>query len=141
MSGTAGDDQATGSTACVRAMLNSEIPGPLPWGIGINCTKVHRLEPLLLEYEAAVADVLGKDAEWPALVLYPDGTNGEVYNTSTKTWDMPKQGANTGSADILKWFNFMATDMIGLVAFDENFGLVETGEVRPGIIHSHRAWN
>ena len=25
----------------------------------------------------------------PALVLYPDGTNGEVYNTATQTWEIP----------------------------------------------------
>ena len=27
---------------------------------------------------------------WPALVLYPDGTNGEVYNTTTQTWELPE---------------------------------------------------
>ncbi|KAL2210067.1 Homocysteine S-methyltransferase [Sarocladium strictum] len=106
----------TAAGDAVKAMLDSRIPGPLPWGIGINCTKVHRLEPLLLEYEAAVADVLGKDAEWPALVLYPDGTNGEVYNTSTKTWDMPEEGSTTGTADKLPWEEVLSRAVAGTKA-------------------------
>lgn len=88
----------------VKAMLDPSIPGALPWGIGINCTKVHRLETLLLEFEAAVAEVLGAGAkEWPALVLYPDGTNGEVYNTSTQTWDMPEDLKAGVGSDHLPW--------------------------------------
>lgn len=35
----------------------------------------------------------------------------------------------TGYADIWKWFTFMATDLIGVVAFGEPFGLLKTGVV------------
>jgi hypothetical protein len=34
-----------------------------------------------------------------------------------------------GHADIWKWFTFMATDLIGVVAFGEPFGLLKTGVV------------
>lgn len=99
----------TPASLAVEAMLDSTIPGPRPWGIGINCTKVHRLEPLIQEYEAAVSKVLG-DKEWPALVLYPDGTNGEVYNTTTKTWDMPE---GTTGENGLAWEEVLATAVEG----------------------------
>lgn len=62
-----------------------------PWGIGINCTKLHKLQDLVDKFEAAVS-VLVRDSKisaWPALVLYPDGTNGEVYNTTTQKWELP----------------------------------------------------
>lgn len=64
------------------------------WGIGINCTKVYKLDGLLRQYEEAVAALLedGTVREWPALVLYPDGTNGEVYNTTTQKWELPDTG-------------------------------------------------
>lgn len=94
----------------VRAMLDPTTPGSLPWGIGINCTKVHKLASLVKEYEAAVKELVteGTIGEWPALVLYPDGTNGEVYNTTTQTWDMPSEGGVPGDpwerqiADVIK---------------------------------------
>lgn len=75
----------------VEAML---LPNDLmaqPWGIGINCTKMHKLEGLIAEFEEAVGRLVasGKLAAWPALVLYPDGTNGEVYNTTTQIWEVP----------------------------------------------------
>lgn len=64
-----------------------------PWGVGINCTKLHKLEGLVARFEGAV-DRLVRDgtlAAWPALVLYPDGTNGEVYNTTTQQWELPAE--------------------------------------------------
>lgn len=75
----------------VEAMLDSDVSSVLPWGIGINCTKVNKLPALVRMYEAAVADmVLARRLdEWPSLVLYPDGTNGEVYNTATQKWELP----------------------------------------------------
>ncbi|KAL2757263.1 hypothetical protein ACRALDRAFT_2039731 [Sodiomyces alcalophilus JCM 7366] len=75
----------------VTAMLSSAVEGPRPWGIGINCTKVGKLRSLISSYESAVAELVEAeemDAFPPALVLYPDGTNGEVYNTSTQTWEL-----------------------------------------------------
>jgi homocysteine S-methyltransferase len=77
--------------AAVEAMLDPEVSTKLPWGIGINCTKVDKLDQLLQIFERTVAGMVekGKITEWPALVLYPDGTNGEVYNTTTQKWEMP----------------------------------------------------
>lgn len=75
----------------IEAML---LPGEAkvqPWGVGINCTKIHKLEDLIGKFEAAVSGLVdaGRVAAWPALVLYPDGTNGEVYNTTTQKWELP----------------------------------------------------
>jgi len=67
----------------VEAMLEGEERKPM--GIGLNCTRVGKVEGLVLEFEDAVKslDLSGK----VALVFYPDGTQGEVYNTSTKEWE------------------------------------------------------
>ncbi|KAK3393331.1 Homocysteine S-methyltransferase [Podospora didyma] len=76
----------------VAAMLSSEVSAYVPWGIGINCTKVGKLASLVKRYEKAVQGLIDTNilVDWPSLVLYPDGTNGEVYNTTTKTWELPE---------------------------------------------------
>ncbi|KAF3762824.1 Homocysteine S-methyltransferase [Cryphonectria parasitica EP155] len=75
----------------VEAMLAPAESKAQPWGIGINCTKMHKLEDLVAKFEDAVSKLIetGRVAAWPALVLYPDGTNGEVYNTTTQEWEVP----------------------------------------------------
>ncbi|GJC83387.1 homocysteine S-methyltransferase 1 [Colletotrichum liriopes] len=75
----------------VTAMLSPDVATSRPWGIGINCTKVWKLESLIRSYESAVRELIeeGAIAEAPALILYPDGTNGEVYNTTTQKWELP----------------------------------------------------
>lgn len=75
----------------VEAMLAPAEGKAQPWGIGINCTKLHKLERLVAKFENAVTALwnAGRITEWPALVLYPDGTNGEVYNTTTQEWELP----------------------------------------------------
>lgn len=80
----------TPATEVVKSMLSREY-GPLPWGIGINCTKIERIRPIIAQYEAAVEQLIqeGEVPAWPALVLYPDGTNGEVYNTTSQQWEKP----------------------------------------------------
>lgn len=78
----------------VEAMLDPAVAAVQPWGIGVNCTAVGKLPRLLRRYESAVALMLrrGLIQAWPALVLYPDGTAGEVYNTSTQAWEpAPKE--------------------------------------------------
>ncbi|KAF4987117.1 hypothetical protein FDECE_15600 [Fusarium decemcellulare] len=77
--------------AAVEAMLDRDVSANVPWGIGINCTKVDKLDSLLQIFESTVARLVeqGKLSEWPSLVLYPDGTNGEVYNTTTQKWELP----------------------------------------------------
>lgn len=88
-----GDQLPDGSSIeqVVEAML---LPGESkiqPWGVGINCTKLHKLPDLVEKFETAVSILVreGKISAWPALVLYPDGTNGEVYNTTTQKWELP----------------------------------------------------
>ncbi|KAI1336272.1 Homocysteine S-methyltransferase [Xylariaceae sp. FL0016] len=72
----------------VNTMLSSKYLGSPPWGIGINCTKIGKLSRLVQLYEAAVSRLsnTGETTIWPSLVLYPDGTNGEIYDTVSKTW-------------------------------------------------------
>ncbi|KAI1428177.1 Homocysteine S-methyltransferase [Xylaria sp. FL1777] len=75
----------------IRALLSLEHSDNPPWGIGINCTKIAELPKLVREYEIGVR-LLEEDnhlRSWPSLLLYPDGTNGEVYDTAAKTWKMP----------------------------------------------------
>ncbi|KAI1761900.1 Homocysteine S-methyltransferase [Hypoxylon sp. FL1150] len=75
----------------VDALLNPIHSENVPWGIGINCTKVAKIPKLIRMFENAVSRLAsaGSLKEKPALVLYPDGTNGEVYDTITKTWQVP----------------------------------------------------
>jgi homocysteine S-methyltransferase len=64
--------------------------GAVPTGIGINCTKIGKIDGLIVDYENAIRELIecGRVEEWPQwLVVYPDGTNGEVYNTATKEWE------------------------------------------------------
>ncbi|KAI0408893.1 Homocysteine S-methyltransferase [Xylaria palmicola] len=75
----------------IRALLSLEYAGYPPWGIGINCTKIVELPQLVRAYEMSVR-LLEEDGHlgsWPSLLLYPDGTNGEIYDTVTKTWRLP----------------------------------------------------
>lgn len=41
-----------------------------------------------------------------------------------------KRDAHTGRADILKWFTFMATDVIGELSFGASFDMLKSEEVR-----------
>ncbi|KAH8168191.1 hypothetical protein CIB48_g71 [Xylaria polymorpha] len=75
----------------IRALLSLEHSDNPPWGIGINCTKIAELPQLVKAYEVSVK-LLEEDGHlhsWPSLLLYPDGTNGEIYDTVTKTWKLP----------------------------------------------------
>lgn len=76
----------------VNAMLGRN-GSQLPKGIGMNCTAVGKIESLILEFEVAVKTLVesGEVEEWPSLVVYPDGTAGEVYDTTTKEW-VEKEG-------------------------------------------------
>ncbi|KGO69639.1 Homocysteine S-methyltransferase [Penicillium expansum] len=73
----------------VRAALAPLEGGAVPWGIGANCTKMHKLGGLVDLFGRAVAEGIAKEeiSAVPSLVLYPDGTNGEVYNTTTQIWE------------------------------------------------------
>ncbi|KAL8761817.1 MAG: hypothetical protein Q9184_002101 [Pyrenodesmia sp. 2 TL-2023] len=81
-----------GTTAeqAVCAMLSLEERGR-PWGIGINCTDIKKLDKLIRLYETAAMKALGRDCPRelrPWLVIYPDGAQGSVYNTETGEWEL-----------------------------------------------------
>jgi len=40
-----------------------------------------------------------------------------------------KVDAQTGVADLLKWWTFMATDIVGVLGFGQSFGMLELGKV------------
>ncbi|KAL8941639.1 MAG: hypothetical protein Q9211_001734 [Gyalolechia sp. 1 TL-2023] len=87
------DDQTlpdgSSAEAVVQAMFEvSDLESQRPWGIGINCTDIKKLDQLILKYEAAAEKVLGRSEPWPWLVTYPDGAQGSVYNTETGEWEM-----------------------------------------------------
>jgi homocysteine S-methyltransferase len=68
-----------------------------PWGLGVNCTQIHKLHTLIHHMGEEVAEAVSKGliSTVPSLVLYPDGTNGEVYNTTTQTWEFPDSFINS----------------------------------------------
>lgn len=76
----------------VESMLSPEFAKALPWGVGINCTNVWKLDTLLRGYEKAILAMTeaGQLQEWPALVLYPDGVNGEKFSYETMSWELPE---------------------------------------------------
>ncbi|KAI4133623.1 MAG: hypothetical protein LQ338_000135 [Usnochroma carphineum] len=83
----------TDAKKAVSAMLSLEVEGKAdrPWGIGINCTDIKKLDKLIRQYEAATEQVLSPGSpkeSWPWLVIYPDGAQGSVYNTETGEWEM-----------------------------------------------------
>ena len=74
----------------MNAMLRRTEGARTPMGVGINCTKVGKVERLIEEFESAAGELVreGEADEWPSLVVYPDGTKGEVYDTTTKDWEV-----------------------------------------------------
>lgn len=84
----------------VQAAVGEMASAPVPWGLGINCTKIYKLDGLVCEFGEEVASAIGKGrvGSVPTLVLYPDGTNGEVYNTATQTWE--KREGFTGGESV-----------------------------------------
>ena len=90
----------------VRAAISPMDGGLSPWGIGINCTKIHKLSGLIEKFGASVTDTIaaGHIMTAPSLVLYPDGTNGEVYNTTTQVWERPEETDKDGKRDTVRAF-------------------------------------
>lgn len=86
----------------VRAALEDVDGQATPWGLGINCTKIHKLPALVEKFGNNVAEMqtAGQVKNAPSLVLYPDGTNGEVYNTATQVWEK-KENASRDSVRLL----------------------------------------
>lgn len=73
----------------VRVMLSTRHDESLPFAIGLNCTKLHKVERIVRKFEAAIRHLQleEENVQWPSLVVYPDGTRGEVYNTTTCEWE------------------------------------------------------
>ncbi|KAL8903363.1 MAG: hypothetical protein Q9207_003973 [Kuettlingeria erythrocarpa] len=81
-----------GTTAeqAVCAMLSLE-EAERPWGVGINCTDIKKLDRLIRHYGNAATKAIDRSSQrgsWPWLVVYPDGAQGSVYNTGTGQWEM-----------------------------------------------------
>ena len=78
----------------VKAMLESRNNAAMPFAIGINCTRVGKVGELITQFEKAIRRMIeAKELDKaPALVFYPDGTKGEVYNTSTHEWELQDPG-------------------------------------------------
>lgn len=79
----------------VKTMLGTSDGEAVPSSIGLNCTKITKVDKLIALFEAAVTRLFeeGLIKRWPGLVLYPDGTDGEVYNTATMKWEQ-KESSN-----------------------------------------------
>lgn len=70
----------------VMALLEAEEMLEVPWGIGINCTAVNKIGPVEYQYRTAIKANFPRLVGKIWLILYPDGTRGEVYDTNTMTW-------------------------------------------------------
>jgi len=51
-----------------------------------------------------------------------------VRDTVASAVSRIRADAMTSSADLMKWWTFMATDIIGILGYGESFGLLEAGE-------------
>lgn len=54
-----------------------------PWGLGVNCVEVGRVSHLIKEFEEAAAKL---DVALPRLVVAPNGSKGQKYDSKTQTW-------------------------------------------------------
>lgn len=72
----------TSVAQAVTALLSTKHEN-VPFAIGINCTKVHKLHHLITQFEQSILDA---SLAFPTLVLYPDGVGGQVYNTAQQKW-------------------------------------------------------
>ena len=79
------DDSLPDGTSIARAVtvLLSVEHENMPFAIGINCTKVHKLQQLITQFERAI---LHAGLAFPTLLLYPDGAGGQVYDTVQQKW-------------------------------------------------------
>ncbi|RKF57090.1 putative homocysteine s-methyltransferase [Erysiphe neolycopersici] len=92
----------------IRSMLCKREKAEIPMGIGINCISIGKLETLIKKYEEVIFDMIlrGEIESWPCLIIYPDGTNGEVYNTATHEWETKENYDlnSVGTIYLLKFF-------------------------------------
>lgn len=76
----------------VQALLGNEDPvrHPRPWGIGINCTSLEHLPPLLSGFSTTADEICATSSERPWLVVYPNG--GDTYDPISRTWIHGSEG-------------------------------------------------
>jgi homocysteine S-methyltransferase len=127
----------------VVTMLDPTL-GPLPWGIGINCTKVQRLPPLV----AAFSDVLEALAKHPhtgfpgpamapRLVVYPDGAENLVYDTATQKW-LHSEGENGSGSQGSQWDDTVINCLQGALRKEIWDGILVGGCCKTGPGHIQR---
>jgi homocysteine S-methyltransferase len=68
----------------IEAALGTGNGWPQPWAVVVNCTRLENAERAVELMEAEVVKL--KSSRRPWLVLYPDGTQVEVFDTRTKSW-------------------------------------------------------
>lgn len=99
------DDECLPDGSTVEEVVDAALApmqdGYLPWGIGVNCTKIQKLPGLIDRFGPCIRQAIdaGQISTAPALVLYPDGTNGEVYNTTTQAWEKRENADSQGQTD------------------------------------------
>ena len=71
--------------AAKAALLDEGDEMSIPWGLGINCTRLEFLPRLVAEARDVAKRALEIHGVRPWLVLYPNG--GDVYNPETHSWE------------------------------------------------------
>jgi cytochrome P450 len=51
-----------------------------------------------------------------------------------------KEKALAGTADLMQWWTFLATDTVGQLGFGESFGMLERGEVSNHVLTTDHSW-
>ncbi|KAK0748421.1 homocysteine S-methyltransferase [Apiosordaria backusii] len=103
------DDKMPDGTSiehAVAGMVSKEFGRFAPQFVGINCTRVSKLDRLLGKFATAVQGLVaaGAVSHWPGLVLYPDGTReGEKYNTETKEWETSGEVSGKEKDEGVSW--------------------------------------
>ncbi|UKZ82515.1 hypothetical protein TrVFT333_010304 [Trichoderma virens FT-333] len=84
--------------AVIRAMLDPSIAPAVPWGVGINCTKVWKLDSLLRRYEAGMEQMAKCIIQQPRRGNYLKGLNRKTGSRGRrslqKLYGLQKQEAN-----------------------------------------------
>ena len=71
---------------------------PVPNAVGVNCTKLPHLIPIVKSLQTAIRMQYPNTA--PMLVLYPDGARDLVYNTETGEWE---SNVESGRKNRVSW--------------------------------------
>jgi homocysteine S-methyltransferase len=79
-----GEGESLPDGSSIKEVVKTAISGPQPpYAIGINCTKVEKLQGLISAFERGADD---SNLTLPRLVIYPDGARGQVYDPDLHEW-------------------------------------------------------